>query len=106
MREPIAKPFNVPVDEEAYPHYRSIIPEPMDLSLVRDKVSAGVYQTAYGSTTGGGQLSGPVGAFARDVRLVFNNCRAFNSEESAIARHAEQLLGIFDALLSEMQKPK
>ena len=50
---------------EGVPEYLDIVKHPMDLGTVREKLKRGRYPDHL--------------AFAADVRLVFANCRLFNS---------------------------
>lgn len=52
---------------------------------VRSRVETGYY------SRGGAAAADIVSAFGRDLALVFNNCQAYNSEQSRIWEHAERL---------------
>ena len=63
---PSAWPFLKPVDEKLYPSYRKIVPVPVDLSLVEQRVYGGEYLS--------------IGDFIGDIQLMLQNCRSFNPE--------------------------
>ncbi|XP_060526262.1 bromodomain and WD repeat-containing protein 3 [Cylas formicarius] len=64
-----AEPFRTPVDIAKYPTYQQIIRHPMDLGTVREKLSRRAYKT-------------PV-EFSSDMRLIFQNSRAFNTNRKS-----------------------
>ena len=65
-----------------YPDYYKVIPNPMDLSTVKKKLSQGRYIN-YES-------------FCKDMKLIFTNAKFFNCEDSQIWHDADFLLGLFD----------
>ncbi len=67
--------FHYPVDEEAYPDYRAVIPEPMDLLTLEENLDKGVYATLQ--------------PFLVDVDLIALNCLHFNQAESEIGETAK-----------------
>ena len=77
-----------------------VIAEPMDLATVRKKLRDGTYDTEDDDTFA--DESEMMQAFAYDVRLVFTNCKIYNSELSDIGRHAGLLSAIFEKLLEDM----
>ncbi|KAG5459011.1 MAG: Bromodomain-containing protein [Olpidium bornovanus] len=88
-RHPSAQEFLKPVDPIAWniPDYTTIIKRPMDLGTVDDKLAAGHYADP--------------DAFAKDVRLVFQNCYLYNGRQSAFSQMAMQVELIFE---SQMKK--
>ena len=60
-----ADPFREPIDILYVPDYLQVIEHPMDLQTVREKLEANNYATP--------------NAFAKDVRLIFENSRKFNT---------------------------
>ena len=62
-----ATPFLRPVTAKMAPDYLEVIAEPMDLGTMGRKLSHGAYGT-------------DMHAFARDLNLIFANCRAYNDE--------------------------
>ncbi|GLE02622.1 hypothetical protein PINS_up011463 [Pythium insidiosum] len=88
--------FNNPVDPVQWniPDYFEIIKCPMDLGSIKKRLEAEHYTS--------------VEAFAGDVRLVFENCIAYNSSTNKFNIAAKQLLASFDkqlaALKSQLEK--
>ncbi|KAH3670870.1 hypothetical protein OGAPHI_000581 [Ogataea philodendri] len=80
----ISYPFLVPVDPVALdcPTYFDVVKEPMDLGTVQSKLQNGEYENA--------------DAFERDVRLVFQNCYAFNPEGTAVNIMGHRLESVFN----------
>jgi len=68
--------FRYPVTEEIAPGYHSSITQPMDLSTMRSKIS-----TTYNSLED----------FHRDVNLMINNAKRFNSSWTSVFQSAETL---------------
>ncbi|XP_042863346.1 bromodomain and WD repeat-containing protein 3-like isoform X2 [Penaeus japonicus] len=60
-------PFRFPVDLERYPDYSQVIDIPMDLTTVREELSASGYSTPHD--------------FAKDVRLIFTNSKNYNTNK-------------------------
>uniref|UniRef100_A0AAF5RW45 Bromodomain containing protein n=1 Tax=Wuchereria bancrofti TaxID=6293 RepID=A0AAF5RW45_WUCBA len=77
MRQQIAWPFLKPVDAKAVPDYYQIIKRPMDLRTIMNKLKQRLYDT-------------PDQVIA-DARLIFENCRIYNEEESEIYKCANKL---------------
>ncbi|XP_076283321.1 ATP-dependent chromatin assembly factor large subunit isoform X3 [Lasioglossum baleicum] len=63
-------PFLSPVTKDEVPDYHDIISNPMDFGTIKSKLSNGVYET--------------LEQFFSDCHLIFNNCRAYNEEHSAV----------------------
>ncbi|RHY85134.1 hypothetical protein DYB26_014400, partial [Aphanomyces astaci] len=82
-----AVPFNFPVDADMYPDYYTLIPEPMDLSTVEDKLLGDEYDAVDG--------------FVDDVHLIWKNCFAYNGHAAPIAAMARKLSATFDRLVRE-----
>eukprot|EP00762_Andalucia_godoyi_P002109 ANDGO_02479.mRNA.1 Transcription factor GTE10 len=78
-------PFLEPVDPVALgiPDYFDVIKSPMDLATVESKLNRGLYSS--------------VDDFAHDMRLIFQNCRAYNAAENPIHRMAVDLQAFFDS---------
>ncbi|KAI8929393.1 hypothetical protein BC831DRAFT_444255, partial [Entophlyctis helioformis] len=89
QHSPYNLPFLVPVDPIALgiPHYPTIVKHPMDLSTMRRKLDNGVYDTA--------------AEFEADMRLMFNNCYAFNPPGTDVYNLGKRLESAFDAKWSE-----
>jgi hypothetical protein len=56
--------FGAPVSTSKYPNYLRFVPDPRDLGTILRQLKAGEYADVY--------------ALRNDVRLCFDNCRAFN----------------------------
>eukprot|EP01127_Copromyxa_protea_P021529 TRINITY_DN7421_c0_g1_i1.p1 TRINITY_DN7421_c0_g1~~TRINITY_DN7421_c0_g1_i1.p1 ORF type:complete len:810 (-),score=155.87 TRINITY_DN7421_c0_g1_i1:236-2500(-) len=86
--------FRVPVSS-SIPNYYETIKEPMDLGTLKKNLSNGVYKL--------------LKDFVHDVRLVFNNARQFNIDQSYIYQDADSLSKLFEerylAIKKELQIP-
>ncbi|XP_063869262.1 PH-interacting protein-like isoform X2 [Scylla paramamosain] len=60
-------PFRYPVDLERYPDYSQVIDVPMDLTTVREELSANGYATPHD--------------FAKDMKLIFTNSKNYNTNK-------------------------
>lgn len=76
-------PFQNPVSRTV-PNYFKIITRPMDLSTVKQKLSASHFNH-YESAA----------AFIQDIKLIFSNCYTFNAKESPLAKQAQVSLFSF-----------
>ncbi|TYZ69298.1 hypothetical protein PybrP1_011635 [[Pythium] brassicae (nom. inval.)] len=83
--------FNNPVDPVQWniPDYFEIIKCPMDLGTIKKRLENEHYNS--------------VEAFAGDVRLVFENCIAYNSSTNKFNIAAKQLLASFDKALAALK---
>ncbi|KAF4039362.1 TAZ zinc finger [Phytophthora infestans] len=83
--------FNNPVDPVQWniPDYFDIIKCPMDLGTIKKRLEAEHYNS--------------VEAFAGDVRLVFENCIAYNSSTNKFNIAAKQLLASFNKSLASLK---
>uniref|UniRef100_A0A667XY88 Bromodomain and WD repeat domain containing 3 n=1 Tax=Myripristis murdjan TaxID=586833 RepID=A0A667XY88_9TELE len=66
---PDSEPFRQPVDLFAYPDYRDIIDTPMDLGTVSETLIAGNYENPM--------------EFAKDIRLIFSNSKAYTPNKKS-----------------------
>ncbi|CAL1573733.1 unnamed protein product [Knipowitschia caucasica] len=66
---PDSEPFRQPVDLFEYPDYRDIIDTPMDLGTVSETLLAGNYENPM--------------EFAKDIRLIFINSRAYTPNKKS-----------------------
>lgn len=66
-QRPDSMPFREPVDTIEFPDYLEIVATPMDLRTVKEDLL-------------GGNYSDPLD-FAKDVRLIFQNSRNFNTNK-------------------------
>ncbi|XP_073808252.1 bromodomain and WD repeat-containing protein 3 isoform X3 [Danio rerio] len=69
-----SEPFRQPVDLFTYPDYRDIIDTPMDLGTVSETLTGGNYEN-------------PI-EFAKDVRLIFSNSKAYTPNKKSRVRPA------------------
>lgn len=74
---PSAWPFAVPVNKEEVPDYYEVIKEPMDLSTMELKLENDKYES--------------FDQFLYDCRLIFKNCRSYNSESTTYYKNATKL---------------
>ncbi|KAG5921896.1 histone acetyltransferase [Claviceps africana] len=72
-----AWPFLVPVNRDDVADYYDVIKEPMDLSTMENKLEADQYATPED--------------FTRDAKLIFDNCRKYNNENTPYAKSANKL---------------
>ncbi|EON69460.1 hypothetical protein W97_08720 [Coniosporium apollinis CBS 100218] len=72
-----AWPFIQPVNKDEVQDYYDVITNPMDLSTMEEKLEKDQYETAE--------------EFLRDAKLVFDNCRKYNSESTPYAKAANRL---------------
>ncbi|KAF5121103.1 Histone acetyltransferase GCN5 [Metarhizium anisopliae] len=72
-----AWPFLVPVDCDEVTDYYDVITEPMDLGTMENKLEADQYVT--------------LDDFIRDAKLIFDNCRKYNDENTPYAKLANSL---------------
>ena len=81
--------FGKPVDPVALhiPDYFDIIKEPMDFGTIKDKLD----KKTYAKEGGGGPME-----FAREMRLVFDNCATYNTAESDAGLMGSTLRGEFE----------
>ncbi|KAK3309591.1 histone acetyltransferase-like protein [Chaetomium strumarium] len=77
QNHPSAWPFLVPVNKDEVLDYYDVIKEPMDLSTMETKLEADQYNTPED--------------FIRDAKLIFDNCRKYNSETTSYAKSANKL---------------
>ncbi|XP_037323684.2 bromodomain and WD repeat-containing protein 3 isoform X2 [Pungitius pungitius] len=66
---PDSEPFRQAVDLFEYPDYRNIIDTPMDLATVSETLAAGNYESPM--------------EFAKDVRLIFSNSKAYTPNKKS-----------------------
>ncbi|OHT12976.1 acetyltransferase, GNAT family protein [Tritrichomonas foetus] len=81
-----AWPFLKPVSKQDAPNYFEYIKTPMDLSTLEKNVNDNKYKT--------------IEEFAKDMRLIFSNCYAYNSMESVYSRSAKELEEYFEKLMT------
>ena len=89
-----AWPFALPVDGNTVKDYYTLVTNPMDLQKLTSKVQNNEYIS--------------LEAFRRDVQLIFDNCRLYNSKETAYYKSAVILEKYFNEQLKkreEKEKP-
>ncbi|CAM9927447.1 unnamed protein product, partial [Phaeothamnion confervicola] len=85
------------IDPDEVPGYETIIPRPMYLRLVGERLRR--HPDAAGAGRGGGYVSEH--AFAMDMRLVWSNAKRFNQEGSPLWAAADALSAEFERLFCE-----
>ncbi|KAF9058808.1 Bromodomain-containing protein [Rhodocollybia butyracea] len=85
-----AWPFLLPVPAEDVPDYYDVILHPMDFSTMEHKLDNNQYPT--------------VEDFVNDARLVFNNCRSYNQEDSVYHKCANSLEKFVNEQLKDRTK--
>ncbi|XP_046898576.1 tripartite motif-containing protein 66 isoform X2 [Hypomesus transpacificus] len=86
----LSAPFHEPVSPLAR-HYYQIIKRPMDLSVIRAKLSKGNTRHYYSPEE-----------FVADVTLMFRNCAKFNYPDSEVAQAGRSLESFFSSKLREV----
>eukprot|EP00835_Amoeboradix_gromovi_P002426 NODE_137_length_18042_cov_0.768823.p9 type:complete len:188 gc:universal NODE_137_length_18042_cov_0.768823:16674-17237(+) len=85
-----AWPFTKPVDGNTVKDYYTLITNPMDLEKLASKVTGNEYIS--------------IEAFKRDVQLIFDNCRLYNSKDTAYYKCAVGLEKFFNEQLIKRGK--
>ena len=83
-----AWPFLQPVNREEVPDYYEFIKEPMDLSTMEIKLENNKYEK--------------MEDFIYDIRLVCNNCRMYNGENTSYFKYANRLEKFFNNKVKEI----
>ncbi|KAI9003215.1 Bromodomain-containing protein [Gaertneriomyces semiglobifer] len=84
----LAEAFMDPVSKKDYPEYYKVIPKPMAISLMRDKIEKRKYSNAE--------------EFKRDVDLMVENAKTFNRKGSMIYKDAERIGAVVDEVLPKL----
>ncbi|KAM3065303.1 transcription initiation at TATA-containing promoter protein [Clarireedia jacksonii] len=89
---PYSNPFLQPVDPVALqiPNYFTVIKQPMDISVVSEKLHNGSYSRAK--------------EFESDVRLIFQNCFKFNPEGNGVRTMGKEFEEVFNTMLTKKDK--
>jgi bromodomain-containing factor 1 len=89
---PYSSPFLQPVDPVALqiPNYFTVIKQPMDISVVSEKLHNGNYSRAK--------------EFESDVRLIFQNCFKFNPEGNGVRTMGKEFEEVFNSMLAKKDK--
>ena len=100
---PSAAGFLEPVDPREAPDYYDFIARPVSIASLRQGLREGVYfsRTGSGSDGGGGadEVARGVSRFARDVRLMFANCRCYNLPGTFMDLARARLSAVFERVL-------
>ncbi|SPN98588.1 related to RING3 kinase [Cephalotrichum gorgonifer] len=88
----LVKPFRTPVDPVAdgVPDYLDKVKQPMDLMTIKSKMDRRAYESA--------------DAFAGDVRLIVDNCKAYWKKGDPLYAEAERFSKSFEEKFAEMGK--
>ncbi|XP_065510284.1 bromodomain adjacent to zinc finger domain protein 2A [Caloenas nicobarica] len=87
-----AWPFLEPVNPRLVPGYRKVIKNPMDFATMRTRLLRGGYSSS--------------AEFAADAALVFDNCRTFNEDDSAVGRAGHAMRSFFQSRWEEFYQGK
>jgi len=77
LEDPLSMPFREPVNAMDAPHYYDIIKNPMDISVIKNKVRNGKYKSMEN--------------LMADVELMVKNCEYYNEPDSELVDGAKQL---------------
>jgi len=83
--DPSCHPFCTPVPLDDYPDYLDVVDRPMDISTVERKIREKAYRNPE--------------QVAKDVRLIWSNCKIYNQHGSVIWHAADALGKQFERLL-------
>jgi hypothetical protein len=81
---PVSQPFLRPVSDEEFPKYRTLIPNPMDLSTIRKRLKRNQYKT--------------VTDFERDIEQISKNASRANGASHPVAACGRQMLARYRKL--------
>ncbi|GMM31791.1 histone acetyltransferase [Martiniozyma asiatica (nom. inval.)] len=87
QNHPSSWPFLVPIDKNEVFDYYQVIKEPMDLSSMENKLENDKYES--------------MDDFIYDCKLIFNNCRQYNGEQTTFYKNANKLEKAVIAKLKE-----
>jgi len=82
-----AWPFAAPVNPLEVTDYYDVVKDPVDMELIQERVSAGNYYVS-------------LEMFCADFRLMFNNCRIYNSRDTPYFKAANRLEAFFEAKIA------
>ena len=80
--------FYYPVDPKAFPHYYTVILEPMSLSIINTRLTRGRY-TSYSQ-------------IYADLKLIIQNCLYYNDSESIIAKAAAEYWSKIEPVIKQI----
>jgi hypothetical protein len=87
IKHELAEPFLYPIDSSVWPEYYELISRPIDLTTIKVGLKDGNYST--------------VESVLNDIRLVWDNCRNFNSAGSDIINQADIVSNYCKDLIAE-----
>lgn len=79
------------VDKLDYPDYYKIISNPIDLTMIGERIEKGLYD------------EGLIG-MTKDIELLVSNCKTFNEPDSEVVATAEDLLKVYKKYLAGYSK--
>lgn len=82
-----AWPFAAPVNPLEVTDYYDVVKDPVDMELIQERVSAGNYYVS-------------LEMFCADFRLMFNNCRIYNSRDTPYFKAANRLEAFFESKIA------
>ena len=86
--DPLARPFNKPVDPTLFPDYYTIVTDPIDLGTIKGRLESGEYADR--------------DEFAAEVRRVWDNCYRYAAAGTDVHRMATELSRTFEAKFKEV----
>jgi bromodomain and WD repeat domain-containing protein 1/3 len=87
MELSLAEHFNYPVDLDAYPSYAILIPYPIDLNTIKERLENNYYRR--------------LNSILYDIRLIEKNASKFNEKKSEIVNKANLLTSILTEFVSD-----
>ena len=82
-----AWPFAAPVNPLEVTDYYDVVKDPVDMELIQERVSAGNYYVS-------------LEMFCADFRLMFNNCRIYNSRDTPYFKATNRLEAFFESKIA------
>lgn len=80
-------PFGGPVNPIEVPDYYEVVKDPLDMELIQERVASGNYYVS-------------LEMFCADFRLMFNNCRLYNSPDTVYFKCANRLETFFESKIA------
>jgi len=80
-------PFSGPVNPVEVPDYYEVVKDPLDMELIQERVASGNYYVT-------------LEMFCADFRLMFNNCRLYNSPDTVYFKCANRLEAFFESKIA------
>jgi len=82
-----AWPFAGPVNPIEVPDYYEVVKDPLDMELIKERVTAENYYLS-------------LEMFCADFRLMFNNCRIYNSQDTIYYKCSTRLEAFFESKIA------